>query len=196
MSLAKQLSHAQRHAEALTWFDEVIRCSDELSPDDPNLLFARVRRADGLRALGKLDDAAVELEASYRLCHDALGPQHAITQMAQRMRADLWIAQGRRAEAAELVAGLLAEQAGAPTGQVAHLRLRHAKNLRLLGRHAEAEQQLAAAHEFFGGANAGDPALRVVYEEFVALSEATGRADEATTWRERLQEWRAAHTER
>ncbi len=195
-SLAKLLSHAKRHAEALTWFDEVLRCSDDLSPDDPNLLYARVRRADVLRALGRLDDAAVELDASYRRCHDALGPQHAITQMAQRTRADLWIAQGRRAEAADLVAALLAEQTGTPTGQVAHQRLRHASNLRMLGRYADAEEQVAAAHQFFGGANVGDPALRMVYEEFVALTEATGRADEAATWRERLREWRAAHTER
>lgn len=195
-SLAKQLSHAKRHTEAMVWFDEVLACSRHLAPDDPNLLFARVRRADGLRAVGRLDEAATDLDAAYRSCREALGAKHAITRLAQRMQADLWIAQGRRAEAADLVASILAEETGESTGQVAHLRLRHAKNLCSLGRHAEAEKQLLAAHEFFAGEGVGDPALRSVLEELAAVADTTNRPQDAAAWRQRLQEWRAARNER
>ncbi len=195
-SLARQLSTARRHDEALHWYEEVLRCSDDLPATDPKLLFARIRHADGLRAVGRLDEADGELGAAREVCEGALGPHHALTGMAQRMQADLWIAQGRRAEAAELVAGILAAASGEATGQLAHLRLRHAGNLRALGRHAEAEAQLRDAHAFFAEARVGDPALGRVFEEYAALTEAMGKPDEAAVWRERLQAWRATRSER
>lgn len=189
-ALAGFVKRAGRAADAVPLYRELLLARRAVSgEDDPDVIECGLKLAALLRETGELDEA----EALYR---DALasqrrlpGEQRQAIALTLNSLAKLLILRGEPAEADALLAeaaGLLRE-AGAAPWMTAAVESTRGECLAQLGRYAEAEALLTAAHAVLDRERgAGDDLTRGAVGRLVELYERWGRPEDGRLWRERL----------
>ncbi len=155
---------------------------------------ATLRSLDAVAAVLKAQDKLLEAEEVQRQAHSIrdteLGPDHADTVEALHNLAAILKARGMLDEAEPLLERVVEASTrglGVEHWYTAYYRVSHGRCLLAMGKHAEAEERLLAAHrrlvEVFGE---GHGYVVVTVRSLVELYEAWGKPDEAAAWRAKL----------